>query len=112
MLFHVQQILLGPIEKGKVIGFSEHAERSAIHACRTNFKFEGTIDVWVVRYKESGQLGSSYPCNDCLEFMRGQNVRKISYSTEDGTIKCERLKDMKPQHDSRGFRRIKTGQFW
>ncbi len=105
-------IRFGPTGKGKVIGFSEHAEPGAIHACRLNYKYEGAIDVWVVRFKNSGELCNSYPCNNCLEFMRGQNVRKVTYSTEDGNIKTERLKDMLPQHVTRGNRRLNSGLFW
>ncbi len=89
------QILQGRIEKGKVIGFSEHAERSALHACRITHKFDGMVDVWVMRFKDSGHLSNSHPCDDCLQYMRENKVRRVYYSTDEG-VKCQKLIDMKP----------------
>jgi hypothetical protein len=38
--------------------------------------------------------------------MARANVRYVNYSTEEGTIKREKLKNMKHKHTSKGFREL------
>jgi deoxycytidylate deaminase len=57
----------------------------------------------VVRFGKDGSLKNSRPCNHCLESMIKYRIKKIMYSTDDGTIKSEKPQSMEQVHISSGW---------
>lgn len=47
---------------------------------------------------------SSGPCNNCIDSMKKINIKKVLYYDEKGNWKIEKLKDMKYQHQSMGWK--------
>jgi len=50
------------------------------------------------------RLAESRPCNNCILTMISFGIDKVYYSTQAGSIKCEKVQDMILSHVSRGFR--------
>ena len=99
---------------GKCTCYSTHAEMDVIHKALRNTDSLDNCVIAVVRFGKDGLLRNSRPCNHCLECMIKYNIKKIMYSTDDGTIVSERPQDMKHSHISSGWamfqnpERIKT----
>ena len=47
---------------------------------------------------------NSAPCSKCVEFLKQNNIHKIIYSLDDGTLHFSRVKDLDDTHISRGQR--------
>lgn len=60
------------------------------------------LDIWVIRVTKTGELKNSYPCNECLKFMKSYGIDRVYYSDDNGEIVCEKLNDMKSKHISTG----------
>lgn len=57
-------------------------------------KKQHKIDIYVVRINAEGGLTESEPCNECLNAMKFSGIRYVFYSTHDGRICRERVRDM------------------
>lgn len=69
-----------------------------------------TINLLVIRIDKYGNYCSSRPCSSCLKFMKtidGLKISKVYYFDTNGKFICEKLKDMKSEHTSLGYRTIK-----
>jgi deoxycytidylate deaminase len=53
-----------------------------------------TIDLIVIKINTSKELCCSRPCLNCLNMMKKLNVSNVYYSTSNGSIICEKVKDM------------------
>ena len=83
--------------------YSTHAEMDVIHrALRMGFLIDRCTIV-VIRFGRDGSLKNSRPCNHCLESIKFYRIKKIMYSTDEGTIKVEKPGDMEPLHVSSGW---------
>jgi hypothetical protein len=51
-------------------------------------------------------LKNSAPCLNCVKFLQNNNIHKIIYSMDDGTLQFSRVKDLDTTHLSRGQRAI------
>ena len=51
-------------------------------------------------------LKNSAPCSQCVKFLQNNNIHKIIYSLDDGTLHFSRVKDLEDTHISRGQRAI------
>lgn len=51
-------------------------------------------DVYVVRVNRTGNLANSFPCPMCQATMIFVGIRRVFYSSEDGSIECLNLRDM------------------
>jgi len=51
-------------------------------------------------------LTNSAPCANCVNFLKNNNIHKIIYSLDDGTLHFSRVKDLDTTHLSRGQRAI------
>ena len=49
-------------------------------------------------------LKNSAPCSDCVKFLQNNNIHKIIYSMDDGTLHFSRVKELDTTHLSRGQR--------
>ena len=89
----------------KCVCFSTHAEMDVIHkVIRTYDELHlHNCTIAVVRFGKDGMLKNSRPCNHCLQCMIKYRIKKIMYSTDDGTIKSERPEDMEHLHISSGW---------
>jgi len=83
--------------------YSTHAEMDVIHrALRMDYPINGCT-IAVIRFGRDGSLKNSRPCNHCLESIKFYRIKKIMYSTDEGTIKVEKPGDMEPLHVSSGW---------
>ena len=48
----------------------------------------------VIRINKTGNLCNSKPCADCICEFKKHNINKIYYSSSDGDIVCEKVKNM------------------
>jgi hypothetical protein len=52
------------------------------------------IDIFVINVDKLQNLKNARPCINCLMMMRDLNINKVYYSTNEGTILCEKIKNM------------------
>jgi cytidine deaminase len=91
--------------------FSTHAEMCVIYKILKSCKlqtFKDFVDlsdycIVVVRYGKDGTLRNSRPCNHCLEVMKFYKIKKIHYSTDEGTVLTEKPHEMISTHVSSGW---------
>jgi len=89
----------------KCVCYSTHAEIDVIQkTIRTlnDTALNGCV-IAVVRFGKDGSLKNSRPCNHCLNTMIKYRIKKIMYSTDDGTIKSEKPEAMEQSHISSGW---------
>jgi deoxycytidylate deaminase len=88
---------------GKCTCYSTHAEMDVIHKALKGYDNLSNFVILVIRFGKDGTLKNSRPCNHCLEAMIFHRIKKIMYSTDEGTIKSERPQDMEHLHVSSGW---------
>ena len=90
---------------GRCTCYSTHAEMDVIYkALRNNLDIDlSNCTIAVVRFGRDGSLKNSRPCNHCLNSMIKYRIKKIMYSTDDGTIKSEKPQFMEQLHISSGW---------
>jgi hypothetical protein len=71
--------------------------------------FKSVVDlsdhtIMVVRIGKDGNLRNSRPCNHCLETMIKYKIKRIVYSTEEGSIVSEKPENMEKTHVSSGWK--------
>ena len=89
----------------KCVCYSTHAEIDVIHKSLrslNNPDISGCV-IAVVRFGKDGSLKNSRPCNHCLNTMIKYRIKKIMYSTDDGTIISEKPELMEQLHISSGW---------
>jgi hypothetical protein len=63
--------------------------------------------ILVIRIDRNGNLKNSKPCSDCIQFMKTfGGIRNIYYTDSDGILICEKLTDIRSDHNSKGTRAI------
>ena len=88
----------------RCVCYSTHAEIDVIHKSLRKFEYDlSNCIIAVVRFGKDGNLKNSRPCNHCLNTMIKYRIKKIMYSTDDGTIKSEKPEDMEQSHISSGW---------
>jgi len=113
------------IKNGKIIdmGFNKYcsfAKKSTIHAemdvlSNLKKKYKNTssfngLDIIIIRIgncNNSFVLKNSRPCNQCIDYLKKYNIKKVYYSNEYGDIVCEKLYDMEKKHVSSGEKYFK-----
>jgi deoxycytidylate deaminase len=88
---------------GNCTCYSTHAEMDVIHKALKNNIELNNCTIAVIRFGRDGLLKNSRPCNHCLDTMKFHRIKKIMYSTDDGTIKTERPEYMEHMHISSGW---------
>ena len=88
---------------GKCTCYSTHAEMDVIHKALRSVDDLSNCVIAVIRFGKDGLLRNSRPCNHCLNSMIKYHIKKIMYSTDDGTIKSEKPQDMEQTHVSSGW---------
>ena len=70
-----------------VFNFSptRHAEISALHNIKRT-ELEGS-DMLVYRLDKNGEIGSAKPCSACIQAIVGAGIRRVHYTSNDGSIK-------------------------
>ena len=51
-------------------------------------------------------ITNSAPCSQCVKCLKKNNIKKIIYSLDDGTLQFSRVRDLDDTHISRGQRAI------
>jgi hypothetical protein len=67
------------------------------------------IDILVIRSVPNG-IGSSRPCQHCLNVMKQLGVNRVFYSIDGNEIICEKVKYMVSDHLSLGGRLVKNSE--
>lgn len=81
------------IKSGSVLSIksnskSEHAEIRALS--RVSVEKRSKLIVWSIRILADGTLGTAYPCESCLSYLRENGVKLVFSSNSEGAI--ERIK--------------------
>ena len=93
---------------------SIHAEHDALMKLLKYKNRPNVLDLIVVRYSKTGKLGASRPCYNCIKKLEycvkkyNINIHSIYYSTQEGYIIKEQLKNMlesETTYISGGFRK-------
>jgi deoxycytidylate deaminase len=59
--------------------------------------------MYIVRVKkDTEEWAMSRPCRECWEVMHALGIRKVYYTTAEGTWACEKVADMEITHHSSG----------
>lgn len=70
------------------------------------------VNLLVIRLDRNGKYCESTPCKCCINFMNSVSpnikINKVYYFDKNGKFCCEKLKNMKTDHISNGYRKIKT----
>jgi hypothetical protein len=66
-------------------------------------------DILVFRKCENGRIKNSRPCSECLETMKKLGIRRVYYSSDDGSIICEKVSTMVSLHKTKMTRSIERG---
>jgi deoxycytidylate deaminase len=56
--------------------------------------------LWVGRILKDGSLAYSKPCYHCINYLRKVGIKKIGYSTKNGTIQIEKIVDIESDYIS------------
>jgi len=91
--------------------YSTHAEMDVLYKLLRSYKiqpFKDFIDlskhvIIVVRIGRDGLIKNSRPCNHCLDIMEKYRIKKIVYSTDNGSFNTEKPTDMEKIHISSGW---------
>lgn len=62
------------------------------------------MDLYVVRILPNGKLGNSKPCVNCTRLIKQFKIKRVHYSTENGTIKTEKTYKLETDHVSKGVK--------
>lgn len=79
---------------------SIHAEMDCLANCHG--KWSKGMDLLVIRVNNANKLLNSRPCNSCIDKLRKRHIRKVYYSTDEGTITYEYASDMQKKHTCSG----------
>ena len=87
-----------------------HAEVSAYMKIKGYKNIKNKLDLFVIRITKGGKLSESRPCFHCIDILHKShlNIVNVYYSTTEGTIVCEKFKNMilhKHIHISKGYKR-------
>lgn len=83
-----------------------HAEEHAIQ--KYNFKRHKKckkLHLVVVRVDDNGELCNSKPCSNCVQVLKNNNIRKVTYSVDDGGYVTMKTKNIQGEASS-GHRTI------
>ncbi len=75
---------------------TRHAEREALRKSLNGTR--GTT-IYVARVDRNGDAKMARPCSYCMRALYLAGVREVVYTTDDGSYKIERVKDL-PQNSS------------
>lgn len=81
---------------------SEHAEQTTLsnydrwkHRRGRKAISVRKLHLVVIRLNRLGQLCESKPCRNCVQYLQQYGIRKVTYSTENGSLYTENVKTMK-----------------
>ena len=81
--------------------YSLHAE---IKAVMCSSKDISGYSLLVVRVNNRGELLNSKPCMLCTQYLKNTQLKKIYYSTDEGSIECVKKNQLESEHLSFGCR--------
>lgn len=77
-----------------------HAEQAALRKGLLN-SARGTT-MYVARVGKDGSVRMARPCSRCMKAMYEAGVREVVYTTDDGSYKIERVKDLPTDSSNSG----------
>jgi hypothetical protein len=95
-----------PNEKGKLAkkpGKVFYGTRKMRDARKAKKRCVEGCDMYIVRVKkDTEEWAMSRPCKECWEVMHTLGIRKVYYTTAEGTWMCEKVASMEITHRSSG----------
>lgn len=85
---------------------TRHAEQEAL---RKSLNGTRGSTIYVARADKDGNPRMARPCNRCMSALYYAGVREVVYTTDDGSYKIERVKDL-PQNSSNSGVDTRDGQ--
>ncbi len=94
-----------------------HAEHDAINKLPTNNKRLKSVNILVIRISNTGILGMSKPCENCIKLMntlpqqKGYKINKVFYSDSFGIIiktTLNKLMNENNNHVSKFYKRLEN----
>jgi tRNA(Arg) A34 adenosine deaminase TadA len=64
-----------------------------------------SIDLFVVKVNQKGELTESRPCSNCVYTLKQAGIRRVYYSTSDGTVCVEKVEHMSSDYLCMGHTR-------
>lgn len=61
---------------------------------KPNGRKKSNLNLLVVRVNKAGEVCNARPCYNCLNLMKVVGIKKIYYTSSDGELVCEIVKDM------------------
>lgn len=58
----------------------------------------------VIRIGKDSKLMNSKPCKNCIAFMKKYSIKNVAYSNSNGIIVSEKIKEIKSNHISKGWK--------
>jgi pyrimidine deaminase RibD-like protein len=92
--------------RAKNLSFSNHAEQCVLQNIDSIHRSRAKLKIVVIRIDAENNLTQSKPCNECIEYMKSKNIKKVTYSNEDGILITQSLTVITQTHITSGFRRI------
>lgn len=91
---------------------ARHAEENALSKYHDGIGIKGRkgvarrkLHMVVIRVNSVGDITESKPCSHCVDVMRSYGIRKVTYSTRDGTLTTESIALIESQ-PSVGYRSV------
>lgn len=91
---------------------ARHAEENALAKYESTIGVRGRkrisprkLHILVIRIDTHDQITDSKPCSHCVEVMRSFGIRKVTYSTKEGSFVTELLNDIVSE-PSVGYRSV------
>lgn len=86
-----------------------HAEMHALEKLYNSYtfknKFFNKCNIYVVRISNTTkEYLNSKPCSNCIKILKYYNLSKTYYSSENNSFSVEKIKDLKSNHLSQGFK--------
>jgi len=69
-------------------------------------------DLYVIRINNTGELRNSKPCKECVCAMKVAGIKRVFYSTSEGTIFMEKVQDMRSNHLSNMQKQIEDNNIY
>lgn len=82
------------LRPSKLIGTNTlHAEAHAVlHLLKSRRQADLIgADIYVNRYTRGGRIGLARPCSHCMELLRTVGIRRVFYTTDEGTTVMEKI---------------------
>lgn len=91
---------------------ARHAEENVLQKYHSKIGTQGRkvitprkLHMYVIRINKAGEITESKPCSHCAQILRNYGIRRVTYSTKEGSLVTESLETIKTE-PSVGYRSV------